>query len=57
LEARTFQAKVKQDFMGGIKSGVNGTPTFFINGERYNGSYEFDNLVQAIEARSHMQNF
>jgi protein-disulfide isomerase len=35
LENRTFEAKVKGDFLSGIRSGVNGTPTFFINGRRF----------------------
>jgi protein-disulfide isomerase len=34
-----------------VKSGVNGTPTFFINGVRHNGTYEFDDLVSAIDSR------
>jgi protein-disulfide isomerase len=28
---------------------VNGTPTFFINGQRHNGSFDFDALVSAIQ--------
>ena len=39
LENRTFEAKVKADFVGGIRSGVNGTPTFFINGRRFDGDW------------------
>ena len=34
-----------------MRSGVNGTPSFFINGERHDGSYAFDDLVAAIELR------
>jgi protein-disulfide isomerase len=49
LEKRTFAAKVKADFTGGVRSGVNGTPTFFINGERHDGPFEFEDLVGAIE--------
>lgn len=49
LEQRTFQARVRADFTGGIRSGVNGTPTFFINGLRHNGSFDFDALVWAIQ--------
>lgn len=44
-------AKVNDDFEGGVKSGVNGTPTFFLNGERlnsYDGSYE--SLREAVQA-------
>lgn len=29
--------RVQEQFIGGVRSGVNGTPTFFINGQRYNG--------------------
>ena len=31
--------RVRADFIGGVRSGVNGTPTFFINGERYDGDW------------------
>lgn len=31
--------KVRDDFRGGVRSGVNGTPTFFINGVRYDGNW------------------
>jgi protein-disulfide isomerase len=36
--------------MSGVRSGVNGTPTFFINGARYDGSWDYADLVSAIEA-------
>jgi protein-disulfide isomerase len=39
LEASTYAKKVRDDFRSGVRSGVNGTPTFFMNGERYNGSW------------------
>jgi len=44
-----YTPRVKEDFMGGVRSGVNGTPTFFINGLRHDGSFEFEDLVTAIE--------
>jgi protein-disulfide isomerase len=50
LETRAFRPKVRSDFMGGLKSGVNGTPTFFINGKRHDGSFEFDALAAAVNA-------
>jgi protein-disulfide isomerase len=43
-------AKVKADFMSGVRSGVNGTPTFFIDGERFDGSWELDTLTAALRA-------
>ena len=42
--------KINADFMGGVRSGVNGTPTFFINGERHNGTYTATDLIAAINA-------
>ena len=50
LDAGTYRAKVRDDFMSGVKSGVNGTPTFFINGVRYDGSYDLGSLLEAISA-------
>ena len=35
-----FRRRVQEDFASGVRSGVNGTPTFFVNGERFNGSAE-----------------
>ena len=46
---RPYQAKIQNDFQGGVISGVNGTPTLFINGYRYNGALEVDELIEAIE--------
>jgi protein-disulfide isomerase len=43
------KARVRADFNGGVRSGVNGTPTFFINGGRHDGSFDFEDLVAAIE--------
>jgi protein-disulfide isomerase len=41
-------ARIQEDYMSGIRSGVNGTPTFFINGLRYDGYPEFGPLVSAL---------
>lgn len=49
LATEKFAAKVRNDFLGGVRSGVNGTPTFFINGKQHEGTYDFDDLVASIE--------
>ena len=49
LENRIFYPKVRADFMGGVRSGVNGTPTFFINGRRHDDSYDFAHLFAAVD--------
>jgi protein-disulfide isomerase len=41
--------KVEADFESGIISGVNGTPSFYINGAKFNGSYDKHSLSHAIE--------
>jgi protein-disulfide isomerase len=43
-----YATRVREDFLSGVRSGVNGTPTFFINGVRYAGSYDLDSLLAAI---------
>jgi protein-disulfide isomerase len=50
LTAHTHAPRVREDFMSGVKSGVNGTPTFFINGERHDGPWDYQDLVSACEA-------
>jgi protein-disulfide isomerase len=49
LEQHEFYPKVRVDFYGGVRSGVNGTPTFFINGVRHDATFEFPVLVAAID--------
>jgi protein-disulfide isomerase len=48
LEKRRFRSRVRNDFMSGVKSGVSGTPGFFINGEKYNESWDYDTLLEAL---------
>ena len=42
-------ARVHDDFMSGVRSGVNGTPTFYIDGVRYDDSYDLETLLAALE--------
>ena len=48
IESGVHAARIRADFLGGVRSGVNGTPTFFINGQRHEGALEFDALVSAL---------
>lgn len=47
LQAGTFVKRIREDFRGGIISGVDGTPTFFINGVRFDRPIE--KLAETIE--------
>ena len=44
-----YAPRVREDFLSGIRSGVNGTPSLFINGLRYDGPRDFDSLLAVIE--------
>jgi protein-disulfide isomerase len=50
LGHHNFLDKVRSDFVGGVRSGVNGTPSFFINGLRYEGGHSLPELVAAADA-------
>ena len=49
METGTHTDRVESDFRSGVRSGVNGTPTFFVNGERHDGPWDFEGLMAAIE--------
>jgi protein-disulfide isomerase len=58
LDVKQFEAdfekpeliqKVDADFESGVRSGVNGTPSFFINGEKYNDSWEEEILLDHLQ--------
>ena len=51
LVSEKYVPKVKRDFLGGVRSGVNGTPSFFINGHQHEGTYALEDLVLAVEAQ------
>jgi protein-disulfide isomerase len=42
----THAARIREDFRSGVRHDVNGTPTFFINGVRYDG--DLDELLTAL---------
>jgi protein-disulfide isomerase len=50
IAARTYLPKVQEDFMTGLRSGVNGTPTFFVNGLRHDGPATIAALTSAVDA-------
>jgi protein-disulfide isomerase len=58
LKQQNFKAKIETDVMGGVRSGVSGTPALFIDGNRYRGAYDFNALAAAVrgyrEADAHL---
>lgn len=49
LEAHVFQTRIEEGFRGGVRSGVNGTPTLFISETRYDGPLELEAIVTALQ--------
>lgn len=50
FQSDAIRQRVEDDFLGGVRSGVNATPTLFINNVRYDGEPDFDSLLAAIHA-------
>lgn len=44
-----YDAMIQQDFVGGARAGVNGTPCLFINGVRYDGPRDRQSLIEVLE--------
>ena len=51
LTRHVHATRVREDFMSGVRSGVNGTPTFYVNGVRHDGAYDTESLLAALSAR------
>ena len=49
LAAGLYADSVSKDFRSGVRSGVNGTPSFFINGVRHDESWDLPTLLAALE--------
>jgi len=49
---RTHSRHLDEDIESGKSSGVTATPTFFINGDRYDGPWDLDNLLSALDEAS-----
>ena len=49
LAGHVHAERIHEDFLSGVRSGVNGTPTFYVNGARHDGSYEIEALLRALE--------
>jgi len=48
LDTHRWARKVRDHFRSGVVSGVNGTPTFFVNGLRHDGGYQLEELLRVV---------
>ena len=49
MQDEALREKVETDFESGVRSGVNGTPTFYMNGHKYTGDYSYKALSAGID--------
>jgi protein-disulfide isomerase len=52
FDKQEIQDKVQSDLESGVRSGVNGTPSFFINGKKYNDSWDEAVLLEYLQSLS-----
>jgi protein-disulfide isomerase len=48
----TYSSHIDEDIQSAKSSGVKSTPTFFINGDHYNGAWDLDSLLGALDEES-----
>ena len=49
---QTHKVHLDKDIESGKSSGVENTPTYFINGDRYDGAWDLDSLLSALDEES-----
>jgi predicted DsbA family dithiol-disulfide isomerase len=50
LQGGTYSHRVQQDYASGVHGGVQGTPTFFVDGVRHDLSFDLETLLLAVES-------
>jgi protein-disulfide isomerase len=52
VTSSVYALRIREDFKSGVRGGVNGTPTFFINGERYDGPRDVGHFLEALSKQT-----
>jgi protein-disulfide isomerase len=56
VATRVYESRVQDDVISGVQSGVSGTPTFFVNGVRYDGPRDLASMLRLLtELRRRVQ--
>jgi protein-disulfide isomerase len=50
MSPHVHAGRILEEFLSGIYSGVNGTPSFYINGIRYNDSWDLETLLERLRS-------
>ena len=51
MSSHAYAPYIREDFLSGVRSGVNGTPTFYVDGIRYNGSWDLETLLTTLRSK------
>ncbi|WP_223649097.1 DsbA family protein [Hymenobacter psoromatis] len=51
MQNPTMAGKVESDFESGVRSGVNGTPSFFLNGQKFDGEWQGQGLTEFLQSQ------
>ena len=51
VTSSVYAPRIRGDFKSGVRGGVNGTPTLFISGERYDGARDLKHLLNALTGK------
>ncbi len=49
LADEALAARVEEDLVEGKRNGVTGTPSFFIDGQRYDGAWDFHSMLEELQ--------
>jgi NhaA family Na+:H+ antiporter len=49
LADQGVRSRVEEDLADGRRNGVTGTPTIFVDGQRYDGAWDFYSMLEALE--------
>jgi protein-disulfide isomerase len=52
IRSHLYLARVQLNIESGLQTGVHATPTFFINGVHYRGSYDVESMLEALKVRT-----
>src|SRR5918997_145442 len=55
MEEHAHAGRLREDLRSGLRSGVRGTPTFFINGIRHDAPNDFETLLAALDAAGEVE--
>jgi protein-disulfide isomerase len=55
VASSAYAPQVREDFKSGVRAGVNGTPTFFVNGERCDGPRDLKHFLDALTSERDME--